>query len=130
MNGRFVKMTGNPAVADYTKDKKHFKYLTPTPDEEAALVAEAIKWMVYSVQQTKVSYDEFGDYNLETKYYRTRLDDYHGDIIIDNGKVWGVVNSSRIIKRGQELVEKFDSWESRAVYYYTTKYSIIRVDEK
>ena len=47
MKGRFVTIIGNPAIADYTLHKKHFKYLTLSPEEEAALVSEAQKWAVY-----------------------------------------------------------------------------------
>lgn len=130
MNGKFVKIIGNKMIADYTAHKKHFKYLTPTPEEETALVAEAKKWAVYHIEETKVSHDEFGDYNIDTKHHTTRLDDYHGDIIIKDGRVWGVVSEYRLIKRGETLVEKSDSWESRAVYYYTDRYTIVKAEDK
>ena len=124
MNGRFIEIIGNPAIASYTKHKKHFKYMTLTAEEEAALVAEAGRWAVYHIRETKVSYDEYGDYGPDTENWTTVLTDFYGDIIIKDKKVYGVVNDSRIIKRGNKLVEKSERWESRAVYYHTDTYSI------
>ncbi len=131
MRAKFVTIIGNAMVADYTMFNKHFKYLDFTLEEEQALIAEAEKWAVLREIETNVSYDEFGDYSLDTKKDITRLTDYYGDVIVRDGKIWGViVNNHGIVKKGGKLVDKWDRWESRAVYYYTHTYSLIRVDKE
>ena len=131
MRAKFVTIIGNAMVADYTMFNKHFKYLSLTPEEEQAVIAEAEKWAVLCEIETDVSYDEFGDYSLDTKKDITRLTDSYGDVIVRDGKIWGVVvNNHGIVKKGGKLVDKWDDWESRAVYYYTHTYSLIRVDKE
>ena len=124
MNGKFVSVTGNAAVADFTKFKKHFKYLTLTPEEEGALIAKAARWELYCTVDTEVSHDEFGDYALDTKYDTTRLTDFSGEIIVKDGRIVGVINSYGIIKPNKKLVFQSESWESRAVYYYTHTFTL------
>lgn len=124
MNAKFVSVIGNPMVADFTRFKKHFKYLTLTPDEEASLAEKAARWELYCTIDTDVSHDEYGDYSLDTKYDTTRLTDFHGEIIVKDGRIVGVINSYGIIKPNQKLVCQSESWESRAVYYYTRTFTL------
>jgi len=130
MNAKFVSITHSATIADFEKFNKHFKILALTPDEEAALVAEAENWVLSCVQETKVSHDEFGDYALNTKQSDTRLTDFHGFIIIKDRRIDGVVNENGIIKPNKPFVDKWDSWESRAVYYYTDTYTLKKQPKK
>ena len=130
MNAKFVSVIGNPAVADFTRFNKHFKYLTLTPEQESALTEKAARWELYCTIDTEVSHDEFGDYDLDTKYDTTRLTDFHGEIIVKDGRIVGVINSYGIIKPNQKLVRQSESWESRAVYYYTHTFTLRAVAEK
>ena len=127
MNGRFVTMAGNPAVASYTKHKKHFTYLTLTPEQESALVAEAEKWAVKRVAVTKASHDEYGDHT-DTETSLTRLTDFHGDIVVRNGKIHAAVNDHGIIRKDRAVVTKLERWESRSVEYITYTFTLVRVD--
>ncbi len=130
MNAKFVSVIGNPAVADFKRFNKHFKYLTLTPEQEIALTEKAARWELYCTIDTEVSHDEFGDYALDTKYDTTRLTDFHGEIIVKDGRIVGVINSYGIIKPNQKLVYQSESWESRAVYYYTHTFTLRAVAGK
>ena len=127
MNGKFVKMISNSAIASFTEHKKHFKYIEPTPQEQLALEAEAEKWELYSVTDVDVSHEEYGEYSLDTQYSTTRLTDFYGNIIVRDSKIVGIIHSRGIIKPNQRIVSKSESWESRAVKYYTYTFTLRRV---
>lgn len=127
MNAKFVTQVGSSAIASFTKDKKHFKYLEPTAQAQLTLEEEAAKWELYSVTEVEVSHDEYGGYALDTQYSTTRLTDFYGEIIVRDGKIVGVIHSYGIIKLDKKVVSQSESWESRAVKYYTRTFTLRRV---
>ena len=103
MATRFVVFTDTDK-ADYVIDGYGFKYVDFSADEAATIMQAATQYKVVKIEVEHYSHEDMGDYTYETEVASYELDKVKsvsekvwlknegaGDIIVDNGKFFGVV---------------------------------------
>ena len=122
----------------------HFKYLTPTPEEEAALIEQAKQYSIIRYSHTEYDHEEYGSFS-ETNPPKiiplTELNDFvlingeyyyveAGTVIVEDGKIIGVAMTGGVIYidgKASDHCESSSVHESgRQTEYETSSYKLVR----
>ncbi len=103
MSARFVAFT-EKENADYIIDGYGFKYVDFSSDVATTIMKDATQYKVIKIEVEHYSHEDMGDYTYETEVASYELDEVKsvsekiwlenegaGDIIVDDGKFFGVV---------------------------------------